>query len=176
MLVDGTLPLMSPTGTSLAAGKFKSLAVWAGHAPDEYFATYYQELPDGGLARRTLYHPAYFRSMLVRLYLFAGRGVSDERQVAVVSFESRGDGRERRKFITGWQTFERFADAELWIADRRDPARHRIVSDDPLRSCAPLEPLEHYRRVHGSPTPVAARSDGPISMVEVYEYLPARGQ
>ena len=56
-------------------GKFETLAAWAGKDIAQFWETFLSKDANGRLAARfVLFHPAYYRTMAVRLYVFsAGR-------------------------------------------------------------------------------------------------------
>jgi dolichyl-diphosphooligosaccharide--protein glycosyltransferase len=170
VFVDHTLPLFTPSGPNRLSGKFRGLASWVGRDPDRYYENVFVRDEDGELVPRTVYYPDYFRSMITRLYRYQARGVSAPASTLAVAFRSRLDERGRTiKEIVATRRFEVYDEALAWVADHVEEG-WRIVSDDAFASCVPLEPLRHYRKVHGSPTAVARVGDVSISSVEVYEH------
>ena len=57
----------------LVQGKFETLAAWAGKDITQFWETFLTKDPKGGLGPLVLFHPDYYRTMAVRLYVFGGR-------------------------------------------------------------------------------------------------------
>ncbi len=150
-----------------ATGKFHAIATFAGDDPDDYRGLYY--IPDGDrLLPVVFFYPAYFRSMVVRLYAFEGKAVTPEK-VMVISYVEASDsaGRGYRR-VTSARTFPGYPEAVDFIRLAAD-GNYRIVSADPLVSPVPLEPLEHYRLVYASPE-TAEHLGRQVPTVKVFEY------
>ncbi len=183
VLVDHTMPMITPSGDGRLSGKFAAIAGWAGSDREEYFEPVLVPDGNGGLVSRTVFHPAYFESMLVRLYLFEGRPV-DPGPTLVVAFRPPGapgafDGRsaatrDSPREIEFSRRFDSHEQARDFIAANPDRAL-QIVSDDPRVSCVPLEGLDRFRLAYASPGAIAHRGDRRLAFVEVFEYLGRSG-
>ena len=71
--------------------------------------------------------------------------------------------------MTSTRRFDSHDEAVAYVASRPG-AGLRIVSDDALTSCVPLEALDGYRKIYGSSTVVAEVGGRSISSVEVWEW------
>ena len=173
VVAEGTLPVWEDTDSGRLIGKFQGIIQWAGRNPTEFFETYYRPKEDGTFEPMTIYYPAYYRSMLTRLYVFAGRGYIPNQTTWAIQFVEKVDplGRRVKQIVRS----VRFADdvtAERFVA-RQEDDHWRIAGINHAQSCVPLAPLERYKLVYKSPTTVAQTVTEDISYVEIFEYLGA---
>ena len=160
VIVDFTMPI----------GKMHAFAEWADVDLRDFYETYYQPTQDGRLSPVVLYHPAYYRSMIVRLYNFDGQAVLPNESVVISYAEEPGTN---HRVITGIWPFPTYAEAEEYIAGQ-ETDNYRIVSDDPFRSPVPLEELSRYELVHASAATVRSETRS-IPQVKIFEYLGPNG-
>jgi oligosaccharyl transferase (archaeosortase A-associated) len=157
----------------MATGKFYAMPQWAGHSEDEFFETYYLQTEGGKLQAVYLYYPAYYRSMVVRLYNFDGQAVVPK-ETLVITYEERtsAEGVPYKEITNSW-TFPTYEEAENYVASQ-ESENYRIVSQDILASPVPLEELSDYELVHGSAAKanVAGKQ---LSKVKIFEYLGSIG-
>jgi oligosaccharyl transferase (archaeosortase A-associated) len=152
------------------SGELQAYAVWAGQDPRVYFDVYYK-LESGSYTPVLVYHPAYYYTMISRLYLFdAVEWVPS--QTDVVSVEQRAatssSGQQVTiKVITDQQTFDNYPEAADYV---KTHSGSEIIGTQPYVSPVPLEAMEHYELVHKSPTTVVTRTPDSISAVEIFEY------
>ncbi len=150
-------------------GKFYAVATLSGNTPDKFYDVYYQV--QNGIANPVLvFFPEYYRSLLVRLYNFDGKGVVPTSAV-VVSYEARvtPDGQPYKE-ITSAKSFPTYEGAEAYIANQSS-GNYKIVSTDPFVSPVPLEPLEHYKLIHASKGARMMPSGDSTSEVKIFEYI-----
>ncbi len=156
--------------TSGIAGELQAYVIWAGQDPRTYFDVYYQ-IEGASYTAVLIYHPAYYHTMISRLYLF-GAGEWVPSQTEVVSVEQRDatsiSGQAVRiKVITDKKTFGSYSEAADYV---KTHANSEIIGTQPYDSPVPLEAMEHYELVHKSPTTVVSRSPDSVSAVEIFEY------
>jgi dolichyl-diphosphooligosaccharide--protein glycosyltransferase len=163
VVVDGTLPFM-PAGGGVS-GKFPALVQWAGRSTDEFFQRVAWRDAGGTRRQAIVYHPAYYRSMLVRLYVFRGRAATPG-AVSVITY-GPADAAGRR-VVEGVVTLGDAEQARVFMAGR-PPGSAAVVGTDPLATCVPLEPVRTLRLVHRSPTRVGTLGGERVSLVEVWE-------
>ncbi len=141
----------------------------AGGSQDKFYETYYRQTEGGKLEPMTLFYPAYYRSMVVRLYNFDGQAVVPE-ETLVISYEEKLS-REgvRYKEITGSETFSTYEEAEAYILSQ-ESGKYVIGNSDPFVTPVPLEKLEHYKLVYQSDAtvPVAGKN---VPSVKIFEYV-----
>jgi len=167
VVVDQELPLILTEPHELLVGKFQAVARWAFQDPDRFAQTVFQRT-ETGLDPVLLFHPDYYRSIAMRLYLFAGREVTPEGPIWVVELGERRSSRgvAYQELTAG----ERFAEYEAAAAYAAEQPGRKLVGLDPLRSCVPLEPLDGYSLAYDS----RATSFGRLPAVRVFERLRGR--
>jgi hypothetical protein len=131
---------------------------------DGFCEVYYIPTENAGLKPVTLYHPAYYNSIVVRLYNFDGKAAVPAESI-VMSYEEKvtSEG-EKYKEITGGQSFSSYEDAQAYVANQTS-GNYRIVGVDPFSSPVPLEKLNSYKLVY----PLGAAINA--TTVKIFEYL-----
>lgn len=156
--------------SAMPVTKFYAMAEWAGKSVDEFYEYYYVPASSGGGGNwGILYYPAYYKSIVVRLYNFDGKAVVPT-QSGVISYVERvTSGGEKYKEITGWQPFSSYEEAQAYVASQTS-GNYRIVSGDPFSSPVPLEELNSYELRHQSEakTTVAGQT---VPSVKIFKYL-----
>ncbi len=159
----------------MATTKFYAMVEWADRSESEFHEYY-------GVPPRTagrdpqwlglLRYPAYYESMVVRLYNFDGRAVTPAEDSTVVipwSGESVWRG-IRYKNITGDpEYFSSYEEAEAYV-EAQESGNYAIGSLDPFVTPVPLQELTGYRLVHES-VETARVGDRTVPGVKVFEYL-----
>jgi len=165
VIVDSELPMQSADG--VAAGKFPSLFNFDRElSPDDYMMLVEQRDANGTVSHRILYRPAYFRSMLVRLFVYGG--LANEEPGGVALAFVRDDGK-RRELVD----LREFPTEESALA--AEPGCRLegcfLASASPYASCVRLEGLRRFRSVFSSATKVLKNDAGMIrNSVQVYEF------
>jgi dolichyl-diphosphooligosaccharide--protein glycosyltransferase len=172
VILDCTVPVWAGPEGKLSIGKFTNLAAWAGRDSAHYFERVATS-PDEGAPQILIFHPAYFRSMAVRLFVYGGQAYSPQLPSILLRLGAlpSGDGRPRR-YVASEKRFERYEAAEAFMAEHAGEA-WELVSLNPGESCVPLEALQHCRRIHQSPTTVAQRGAERLGYVQVFEVTTA---
>lgn len=150
VIVDHELPLQLSAEAGLRIGKLPAVATWAGREAGEFARTVFYR--DGaGLRPVLLYEPAYYRTLLARLYLFDGAAVEPRDSSWAVRTERRtgSDGAPWEELVEA-EPFPDYTAAQAAAAARPGA---RVVGLEPARSCVPLEALERYVPVYESPQP-----------------------
>jgi hypothetical protein len=113
-----------------------------------------------------LFYPAYYNSMVIRLYNFDGKAVVPTTNSSIViSYEEREGGTgQKYKEITSGQPFSSYEDAQAYVASQTS-GNYRIVGQDPFSSPVPLEELNSYELVY--PLGVATNT----TTVKIFKYL-----
>ncbi|MFC2050910.1 oligosaccharyl transferase, archaeosortase A system-associated [Chloroflexota bacterium] len=150
-------------------GKFRAVATLSGSSPGEFFDVYYQ-LQDNNLKPVVLFHPEYYRSLVIRLYNFDGSQVIPESST-VISYEERvaRDGQSYKE-ITSARSFPSYEEAEAYVSSQ-ESGNYRIGSPDPFDSPVPLQALEHYQLIYSSDGSKMTPSGGLVSEVKIFEYI-----
>lgn len=180
VIVDSTMPVRRVAGAEVGAGLFETMADIARERRDTFYEIYHLADAGGQLVPLLLYYPAYYETMMSRLYAFAGEAYAPRGSTYVVRYtEEPGPRGEPRKIIDELRPFTVYEDAVAFVESSQGTAA-RIVGVDPLESCVPLAPLQSLALVHRSPTddPGSQRGEpgaGP-ARVQVFEYRMQRGR
>jgi oligosaccharyl transferase (archaeosortase A-associated) len=163
--------IVDHTIATVVAGKFHAVASLSGNIPEVFFDIYYQPVK-GELEPVVLFHPEYYRSMIIRLYNFDGKQVVPKSS-PVISYEERvsRDGQPYKE-ITSAEFFPSYEEAEAYISSQKS-GNYRIVSDDPFISPVPLQALEHYELVYSSNGSKTMPGGGLIPEVKIFKYTPS---
>jgi dolichyl-diphosphooligosaccharide--protein glycosyltransferase len=155
---------------AMVTGKFYAMAEWAGRNVSEFYEVYYVPAEQGG-QWATLFYPAYYQSMVVRLYNFDGKAVTPATNSSIViSYEEKvATGGQKYKEITWGQSFSSYEDAWAYLASQTS-GNYRIVGTSASTSAVPLEALANYERVY--PAPDATISS---ATVKIFKYLGSDG-
>ena len=154
---------------AMATGKFYAMAEWAGKNVSDFYEYYYLQTEEGG-QWATLFYPAFYQSMAIRLYNFDGQAVTPATNSSIViSYEDKvtGDG-QKYKAITSGQAFATYEDARAYLASQTS-GNYRMVGTSASTSPVPLEALANYERVYPTdPTTTSAA-------VKIFKYLGSDG-
>jgi oligosaccharyl transferase (archaeosortase A-associated) len=150
---------------AMATGKFYAMGDWAGRNTSEFYEGYYVQTDQGG-QWATLFYPAFYQSMAIRLYNFDGQAVTPGTNSSlVISYEVREAGGEEYKEITDVQPFSSYEDAQAYVASQTS-GNYRIVGTSASASPVPLEALADYERVYPDPADTTAST-----AVKIFKYL-----
>jgi len=140
------------------------------HNRDEYLRMAYESEPDGKLTPKVFYLPAYYRSLLVRLFVFGGQEVdgSDGGTVVWLRQKTFQNGRPYQEIAYAKQ-YKSAQEALVAEAACRSEGC-LLVSENPMVSCVPLDALEQFRPVFSSRTSVLGFGSTGRKSVQVYEF------
>jgi len=165
VIIDRRLPMLSDN--QITIGKFPTLFLYDHEASlDDYYLIAQQRDANGDVSNRMLYRPAYFQSMLVRLFLFGGEAVEKPSGVALAFL--RDDGKHRELVdLREFSSEEQAREAEVGCRFQGC----LIVSTSPLVSCVRLEALRRFRPVFSSGNQVVENENrSRRSAVQIYEF------
>jgi len=150
-------------------GKLHALCTLSGGSYADYYDMYLLEQNDKYVPVIRFY-PEFYRSMVIRLYNFDGKEVIP-RDIEVIGYKAIDGGNGQiYKAITEQKKFTTYQEAADFINSQK-AGSYRIVSDDPLRSPVPLEPLKSYSLLYGSPQK-SYNGQNAIPKVKIFEYTP----
>jgi len=127
--------------------KFYAMAEWAGRNSSEFYEIYFQQT-ESGWQGLYLFYPAYYESLVVRLYNFDGKAVVPT-ESTVISYEESESGGQKYKIITGVESFSTYEDAQAYVAAQTS-GNYKIVGSELFTSIVPLEELDSYELVYQS--------------------------
>jgi dolichyl-diphosphooligosaccharide--protein glycosyltransferase len=172
-IVDWELPILPRGRRDVFQGKYQTAVTWAGKKPEQFYEIFHVRTQTGQLGQMILFHPDYYRSMLVRLYVFRGEAATpgpDAAWVVKVADRTRDDGTRFREVLEA-RKFKTYEGAAAFLAGHPDGG-YRLVGPDPRVPCVPIEAVSGYRLIHESPD-AAERPSGTPS-VRIFEYLSRR--
>jgi hypothetical protein len=160
VVAHGEVPIL-PRG-ALVQGKFETLAAWAGKDIDRYWETFLTKDAKGALGPLVLFHPEYYRTLAVRLYVYRGAAEIPQDTTYVVAYAERRlpDGTQGKEILES-RRFKTYEGAVAYL-ERVGRTGRTIVGLDPKQTPVPLEPLTRFRLLHESP--------GPSPAVRIFEY------
>jgi dolichyl-diphosphooligosaccharide--protein glycosyltransferase len=175
VVVSSGMVLWNPIGGRLVLGQVQDIARWADRDVREFYAEYRIPTQDGGHRVLTLFHEAYYRSLIYRLGVLAGAADETRLTADVVlvdpAAEAAADGGPTPAL--GYRSFGTWEEAREFVASQPEgSARH--VSQSALRSCVPLEELPRVRRVHRSSGELPEVHGRSVPNVQVFELLAPR--
>jgi len=170
VIADASLPLGGPQLLNPGSGNFLAMTTWAKHNPDKYWEEYIGGNPSNPDAGIPVFYPAYYESMLARLYLFDGQPQTPAASTWVIQYAEVAEGGRQRKRLQSSHRFETYEAAQQYL--RENPARNLIIAGlNPLQSCVPIPKLDHYRPVFTTqslPIPPGV----PLRAVKIFEFIP----
>jgi len=166
LVLDDGLPLLVRRGASGASGRVRAIAEWAAEPPERYVERVRARSSRGRHEARTVFYPEYYRTLLVRLYLFGGRGYVPRGPAYVAEIAAGTAGTPPELIRLG--EHPSLAAASAWLAGR-DPSRFRLVGLDPAVPCVPLPASPAFARRFSSPTAALLRDGEPVGKVVIFE-------
>jgi len=140
--------------------KFYAMAGWADKSVNDFYEVYYVPTEQ----RWTyLFYPAYYNSIVVRLYNFDGKAVTPTESV-VIAYEERVANGGKYKEITWGGNFSSYEDAQAYVAAQTS-GNYSIVGTSPFSSPVPLEELNSYEFVYPTEATITT------APVKIFKYL-----
>jgi hypothetical protein len=168
VVVDERLPLW-PSEQEVMIGDFPAFFEYArARRRSDYLQMAYESNAEGKSAPKMFFLPAYYRSMAIRLFIFGGQAVDGRDGAMILFLQQRGSHQE----VVGTKRFESAQEAVRAEAACRDKGCV-LVSDNPMVSCVPLEPLQQLRPVFASTSSVLGFGRRGRKAVQVYEFTGA---
>ena len=87
MIAHSEVPLLPRGG--LIQGKFETLVAWAGKDINRYWETFLTKDAKGALGPLVLFHPDYYRTLAVRLYVYGGAAAIPNDSTFVITYAER---------------------------------------------------------------------------------------
>ena len=138
VLIDAVMS-MQPQGASY----FPAIVSWAGREALNYVEVYRYHDSNGVLQGIMGYKPAYYQSMVARLFHFNARQISQVR-AWLFRYEIRTDAQGGSyKYLTGKYSFNSYEDA-LRYQQQHPQQAFDLVGLRPDQSCVPLQAITEY--------------------------------
>ena len=149
--------------------KFHAMPAFADTPEDAFYEIYHRPTEGGMLEPVRLYYPAYYQSMVARLYIFDGEAVVAE-DPTVISYEERVTKEGvKYKRLTDSKSFGTYEAAADYLAGL-DSGHCVLGSMDPLSSPVALEALEQYELVYESNAKAIVAGKKRLPEVKIFEY------
>ena len=149
VVVDWQLPFRIVPAPVRVSGKFEALVQWANRPASEYYEAMYVRGDLGELLPALVFYPAYYRTMVNRLYQFGGRAVSGSSPTVITYADRRSvDGNAFRE-ITATRAFSTYTEAQAYLT-ALGAGPHRLVGTTPNASPVPLPDLPEFSRAWSS--------------------------
>ncbi len=173
VVLDERLPLW-PSSDETMIGDFPQFFEYSrAHRRSDYLLLAYDSNAAGKPAPRVFYLPAYYRSLVIRLFVFGGQALDGPAGAMLLflqqkTFPHGGSYQEivrTKRFESAQQAF--VAEA----ACRNDGCV--LVGENPMTSCVPLEALQQFRPAFASTSSVVGFGPSGRKAVQVYEFMGA---
>jgi dolichyl-phosphooligosaccharide-protein glycotransferase len=165
VIAHAEVPIL-PRG-DVVQGKFETMVWWSGKEVGRYWETFLTKDPKTGqLGPLVLFHPEYYQTLMVRLYVYGGGPYVPNDTTYLVTYRDHpnADGTTSKEILES-RRFKTYEGAAAYL-DRYGHTGRVIVGLSPRESPVPIEPLRRFRLIHESP--------GDAPAVRVFEYLSAR--
>ena len=150
-------------------GKYFALANWYGGSYHDYYDIYLKQ-QDNKYTPVILFYPAYYQSMVIRMYNFDGKQVTPD-AVTVISYQNVIASDDKQYMaITGTSAFGSVQEANEFIKSQQ-PGTCRIAGYDPYVSPVPLDALKNHTLVYNSKQ---AKQTGQVvtPYIKIFQKLP----
>jgi dolichyl-phosphooligosaccharide-protein glycotransferase len=149
--------------------KFYAISTLSGNDVYKYVDVFFTE-SNGKLQPLILYYPAYFQTMVVRLYNFGGAAFNPSQSMVVTYTQNKAEDGVLYNLITSSKTFDTYDAALSYLAGLKTNDLAGIFSSNAYSSPIPLEQLKHYKLVHDSTNNVSLGPGVMIPEVRIFEY------
>jgi len=162
VIAHAEVPIL-PRG-EVVQGKFETMVWWSGKEVNRYWETFLTKDPKTQqLGPLVLFHPEYYQTLMVRLYVYGGGPYVPKDTTYVVTYRDHPnpDGTVNKEILES-RRFKTYEGAAGYL-DRFGHTGRLIVGLNPKESPVPIEPLTRFRLIH--------ESAGGAPAVRVFEYL-----
>jgi dolichyl-diphosphooligosaccharide--protein glycosyltransferase len=173
VVLDALLPIW-PSEEKIVGDFPKFFDYAAKRRMNDYLLAPGQTDAQGKPKPKLFYRPAYYRSIVVRLFVFGGQAVEKPSGAMILKLQ--------RKELPGGDSYLEVIDSNRFETAQEAMAAEAacqkdgcvLVSDNPLVSCVPLEALQQFRPVFSSSTSIVGMGSTRRGQVQVYEFIGAR--
>jgi len=161
VIAHAEVPIL-PRG-DVVQGKFETMVWWSGKDVGHYWETFLTKDKNGQLGPLVLFHPEYYQTLMVRLYVYGGGPYVPKDTTYVILYRDHpnADGTTNKEILES-RRFKTYEGAAAYL-DRYGHTGKLIVGLNPKESPVPIEPLTRFRLIH--------ESSGGAPAVRVFEYL-----
>jgi oligosaccharyl transferase (archaeosortase A-associated) len=150
----------------VSVSKLPAVLQWANADRDKYLPVYYL-LQDNALMPAQVFSLDYYRTLVVRLYNFDAKAVTETAPTVVIYKMVRATDGSTVKQITDVQEFKSYQEALDYIDSHPSTTSfYDIVGTDPFASPIPLDAVSDYEEVY-----ISATSSNESQPVKVFKYI-----
>jgi oligosaccharyl transferase (archaeosortase A-associated) len=149
--------------------KLYALATLSGGDIYDYIEVLYSE-KNGQIQPQILYRPAYFQTMVVRLYNFGGKSFIPKEAVVITYQQKKTSDGQPFKAITSSKVFNTYEAAQAYVAGLKTSDLAGIFSPSAFSSPIPLEELKGYKLVHDSADKTNPEPGITWPEIKIFEY------
>ena len=170
VIVDERLPLW-PSADPLLIGDFPAFFQYSStHRQSDYLVLAYQPNAAGKPSPKIFYRPAYYRSMVIRLFLFGGQAVEAPHGAMILFLQQKAfPGGQSYQEIVGTKRYSSAEEAATAEAACRAKGC-QLVSDNPMVSCVSLDALQQLHPAFASTSSVVGFGRSGRKAVQVYQF------
>jgi hypothetical protein len=139
------------------------------HRLGDYFLSVAVSDAEGQARLRMFYRPAYYRSMLARLFFFGGQSVDGRAGATILWLRAKQEGGKPYLEVTSLRRFES-AEQAMSVAATCGNQGCVLVGENPGISCVPLGALRQLQPVFSSATRMMGSGSSGRPAVQVYEF------
>jgi oligosaccharyl transferase (archaeosortase A-associated) len=168
IIADSSMPLGGPQFFEPSNGSMQAMMTWAQQESEKYWEEYLTGAPGTDSERLPVFYPAYYQSMLARLYLFEGQPQTPAGSTWVIQYSEENWQGKLRKRLKRSERFATYEQAQRYV--REHPGSPLVlVGLDPSRSCVPIGRLEGYQMSYTSQAHPLASGEL-LRAVKIFEY------
>ncbi len=150
-----------------ARSKYWAVATWAEQPTSKYYDVFYV-LYEDTLQPVQFYFPAYYQSLVIRLYNFDGKAVTDVKAGVIGWVEKEQQG-IRYKQVIDAREFDSYEEAAAYV-EEQESGNYAVVGTSAFISPVPLEAVTDFELVYSSEQGVSLQSVGFVPEVKIFEY------
>jgi oligosaccharyl transferase (archaeosortase A-associated) len=171
---DSARALLEKMGTSYVVidyltttSKYWAVATWSAQPETQYYDIFYVPY-QGSLRAATFYKPAYYQTLVVRLYNFDAKAVTNV-NATVITYDEKKQQGITYKQVTDAKQFTSYQDALDYLGSLKS-GNNIIIGVNPFVSPIPLEAVPDFRLIHSSEEGTTLQNAGFIPEVKIFEY------
>jgi oligosaccharyl transferase (archaeosortase A-associated) len=171
---DSARPFLEKMGTSYVVidyltttSKYWAVVTWAAQPESQYYDIFYVPY-QGSLRAATFYKPAYYQTLVVRLYNFDAKAVTNVNATVITYVEKKQQGITYKE-VTDVKQFTSYQDALDYLGSLKS-GNNIIIGVNPFVSPIPLEAVLDFRLIHSSEQGNTIQSAGFVPEVKIFEY------
>lgn len=153
---------------SLITSKVWAVADWASQNQEKYFTVYYINR-NGTYQPAQVYTPEFYRTLIVRLYSFDGKAITDSKPL-VVGYTTQTKNGITYKLATSAEQYSSYQAALNYIASQKTGS-YDIVGTNPFINPVPLEAVTDFKLIYSSPSTDSFSGNVTIPDIKIFHQV-----